>query len=172
MQYDASTPRTEITIQSQTFTLPQPFTAGHPLTEGEASQMNQLLAENVRNNFAGKIKAQADKPEAERKEFTQADLDAYVTEYEFGVRRAGNGEARLTPVEREARRIARDTISAKLKELGKKVDKDTMENLVSTLAAKDHVVKEAEKRVKATAKISLDELGLDLGGAEPQAAAA
>jgi hypothetical protein len=168
MQFDASTPRAEVTIQGQTFTLPTPFTAGHQLTEGEASQMNQLLAENVRNNFAGKMKAQADKPEAERKAFTQEDLDAYVAEYEFGVRKAGNGEARLTPVEREARRIAKSAIEAKLKERGAKVDKETMETLVAQLAVREDIVKEAEKRQRAVSKISIEELGLG----EPTAQAA
>jgi hypothetical protein len=170
MQFTDQTPRTEFTCQGIVFTCPQPYVPGpRELTEGEASTLNQTMVENVRNNFAGKLKANAEKPEAERKTFTQADVDAYVTEYEFGVRKAGSGEARLTPVEREARRIARDRITAVLKERNQKVDKDRMEVLVSELAAKPAVVKEAEKRVAAVGKISIEELGL---GDEPQEKAA
>lgn len=157
MQFDASTPRGEFTCQGQTFTIPLPYVAGHQLTEGEASQVNQLLTENVRNNFAGKQKARAEKGEPL---LTQDDLDAYVAEYEFGVRKAGSGEARLTPVEREARRISRDRITEALKAQGKKVEKETMEQLVSQLAAREDIVREAEKRVKAVSKISIEELGL------------
>jgi hypothetical protein len=111
------------------------------------------------------MKQRKEKGEAD---YTQEDLDAYIAEYEFGVRRAGSGEARLTPVEREARRIARDRISTALKSRNQKVDKEKMEELVTQLAARDSVLKEAEKRVKATEKISIEELGLDL----EQAAAA
>jgi len=158
MQFDASTPRAEITIQGATFSLPTPFVAGHAVTEGEASALNQLLAENMRNNIAGKIKVRAEKGEPE---FTQADVDAYVAEYEFGVRKVGTGEARLSPVEREANRIARDRIQAALKERNQKVDKEVLAELVTKLATREDIVREAEKRVKAIGKISIEELGLD-----------
>lgn len=160
MQFDTSTPRNSVTIQGAEFTIPAVFTPGHQLSEGEASQMNQLLAENVRNNFAGKMKARAEKGEPA---YTQEDLDAYVAEYEFGVRKAGTGEARLSPVEREARRIARDRISAALKSRNQKVEKEQMETLVSQLSVRPDIVKEAEKRIRAVEKISIEELGLDLG---------
>lgn len=159
MNFDQSTPRAELTIQGTEFTIPQPFVEGHSVTAGEASALNQLLAENTRNNFAGKMKIRAEKGEAP---YTQEDLDAYVAEYEFGVRRAGSGEARLSPVEREARRIARDRITTALKSRNQKVDKEKMEELVTQLASRESVIKEAEKRVRATEKISIEELGLDL----------
>jgi|SRR5215207_3210278 len=165
MQFDPSTPRAEVTIQGAVFALPTPFAAGHSLTEGEASAMNQLLAENVRNNVAGKMKARAEKGEVQ---ITQAEVDAYVAEYEFGIRKVGGGEARLTPVEREANRIARDRISAALKERNQKVEKEVMAELVAKLATREDILKEAEKRVKAVSKISIEELGLG----EPTAQAA
>lgn len=167
MNFSPETPRGEVTIAGTAFTIPLPFVAGHAVTEGEASALNQVLAENVRNNVAGKIKVRAEKGEPA---FTQADLDAYVSEYEFGIRKVGTGEARLTPIEREARRIARDRINAALKAKNVKVEKEAMENMVSQLAARQDIVKEAEKRVRAVEKISIEELGLDLG--EPQQAEA
>jgi hypothetical protein len=158
MQFSPETPRQNITIQGAQFTIPTPFTEGHVLTAGEASQMNQLLTENVRNNLSGKAKARAEKNEAA---LTQDEVDAYVSEYEFGERKAGSGEARLSPEEREARRIARERISAALKQKGVKVDKDNMEKMVTTLAAREDIIKEARKRVQATSKISIEELDLD-----------
>lgn len=170
MQFTDQTPRVEFTCQGSTFTIPQPYVPGpRELTEGEASTLNQIFVENVRNNFAGKQKARAEKNEAL---LGQSDLDAYMAEYEFGVRKAGSGEARLTPVEREARRIARDRVTARLKELNRKVEKETMETLVSQLAAKPEVIKEAEKRVKAVERISIEELGLDQLGLGDEKAAA
>jgi hypothetical protein len=166
MHVTAETPRAEVTIQGAVFTIPVPYAAGHTLTEGEASQLNQVLLENIRNNVAGKIKARAEKGEAT---VTQAEVDSYVESYEMGVRRQGTGEARLTPVEREARRIARDRISTALKARNQKVEKEQMEDLVSKLASREDIVREAQKRVKAVEKISIEELGL---GDEPQQAAA
>lgn len=110
--------------------------------------------------------------------FTQEQFDAYAAEYEFGARRSGGSEAKLSPVEREARRIARDRLDARLRELGKKIDKKSdegkanYETLIAQIAAKPEVLREAEKRVKAVDKISIEELGLDLSGATAQAQAA
>lgn len=166
MNITSETPRHEVTIQSQVFTIPAPYSEGHTLTSGEASALNQLLTENVRNNFAGKIKAQADKPENERQVFTQEDLDAYVAEYEFGVRRVGGGssEAKYSPEEREARKIAREKVTAALKARNIKINSvsaEKMEELVSAASQREEIVKEARRRVKAAGQISLEELGLD-----------
>ena len=42
----------EITIAGQVFSVPVRYAAGHVLTEGEASALNQTYHENLRNNFA------------------------------------------------------------------------------------------------------------------------
>lgn len=167
MNFNAETPRNEITIQGTVYTVPAPFVEAHPITAGEASALNQLLAENVRNNVAGKIKAEVAKAEEEKRDpvpFTQEEVDEYVADYEFGVRRAGGSrEASLPPEEREARRIAREMIGAKLKEKGltiKSVAPEKMEELVAQLATREDVKKEADRRVKQVGKISLE--GLEL----------
>jgi hypothetical protein len=179
MQFDTSTPRQDITIQGAIFSCPMPFHEGYPLKANEASAMNGLLAENLRNNVVGKFS----EGEGENRRFncTQEQFDEYASQYEFGARR-GSGEARLSPVEREARKIAREKVNEALKAKGKKLDlkteqgRETMEALVSQLAANPAIVKEAEKRVKATERISVEELGLDFSalsndtGAQQEAA--
>jgi hypothetical protein len=100
----------EITIQSKDFTVPHRYVAGDcTLTEGEAHALQQVYAENIRNNFAGQMKRAAE--ETPPRELGQTDLDAYVAGYEFGVRSGGGGVAR-NPVEAEERRL----IIAKLRE--------------------------------------------------------
>lgn len=175
MQFNTETPRNEVTIQAQVFTVPAVYNEGHTLNANEAGALNQLLVENVRNNFAGKMKAEAEKPEGERKTYTQEDLDAYVASYEFGVRRSGGGagESRLPPEEREARKIAREKVVEALKAKGIKVNSlsaEKMEEFVSKIAKTEDVVREANRRVKSAAKISLEEL--DLGGSDPVSEAA
>lgn len=167
MQFNQETPRNEITIQGQQFLVPAPFVEGYAVTAGEASALNQLLAENVRNNFAGKMKAAQAKAEetgGEVEIFSQENLDAYVAEYEFGVRRAGGSrEASFPPDVREARRIATDMIKTALKAKNltiKSVDPEKMEEMVSTLAGRDDVVKEAQRRLKQVEKISIEDLDL------------
>ena len=53
-----------ITIQGGQFQIPMPFSEGHTLNGPEASAMNQLFAENIRNNFAGKMKKAEEAKEA------------------------------------------------------------------------------------------------------------
>jgi hypothetical protein len=79
----------QITIQGQTFRVPIRYAAGHTLTEGEASALNQTLHENLRNNFARKVAegSEAGIPQ----ETLQQQLDDYANDYQFGVRTGGGG---------------------------------------------------------------------------------
>lgn len=129
---------TQITVQGKQFTAPQPYTAGHVLNEGEASALNQVLAENLRNNFASKMKNAAEAEGDAKKELTQEDFDAYAQSYKFGVR-AGGTRVVTDPVTREARKLAKAAIVAKIKSLGKNVkdySDDNIEELVAGLLEK------------------------------------
>lgn len=75
-----------------TFTIPQPFTSQHVagVTEvgaspdGVAQQLNQVLAENLSNNMAARVRAAVKNGEQLP---TQADMDALYDTYDFtGVR--------------------------------------------------------------------------------------
>lgn len=104
----------QITIAGHSFNVPVRYEEGHELTAGEASALNQTYHENIRNNFAKKVKdagATADLAAL------QAELDAYAEQYQFGVRAAGTGGVTRDPVMSEAMRIAvkqiKDLIKAK-----------------------------------------------------------
>lgn len=178
MQVTESTPRHPVTMAGIEFLVPAPFAAGHVMTEGEASQLNQVLAENVRNNLVGKTKKEVKEGQTPFT-ITQEAVDEYIANYEFGVRQGGTREASLSPEEREARKIAREKVTAALKAKGIKINSvpaEKMESLVAEVAKAEPVVKEAKRRVANSQKIALDELDIDLGSgsdeAEEQAAAA
>jgi hypothetical protein len=109
----------EITIQGQVFRVPIRYTAGHQLTDGEASALNQTLHENLRNNFAKKV---AEGVEANiPKETLQQQLDDYANDYQFGVRTGGGG-FRGDPVMTLAMNIAREMVRNAIKSKG--IDQD------------------------------------------------
>lgn len=109
-----------ITVNGTQFTCPAPYSAGHVIDDAEAGAFNQLFAENLRNNFARRMKAieehNKENPQDQKPQLGQADFDAYAAEYKFG----GAGARRVTvdPVEREARNLAEAAIRAALKANG------------------------------------------------------
>ena len=104
----------QITIQGSVFRVPIRYAAGHTLTEGEASALNQTLHENLRNNFAKKV---AEGTEAGIPlETLQQQLDDYANDYQFGVRTGGGGfrgDPVMTLAMNAAREIVRQAIKLK-----------------------------------------------------------
>lgn len=156
-----------ITIQGLNFDVTAPYGEGHQITEAEAKALNQVRAENIRNNFAKRIKDAKEKHGDELPQEVVQELTAAVAEYdasyEFTLANTGNGAARVTdPVEREALSLARGAIRAKAKESGKRIlpanhegevgendiTKERFDELVAELAAREDVQKLARKRVK------------------------
>lgn len=96
MKITDSTPSRTRTVLGETYSIPQPFTAEHfagaedlgVSAGGVAQQMNQVLAENIGNNVASRIR-NADKNGTPRP--TQADVDALVIAYDFTGARASTG---------------------------------------------------------------------------------
>lgn len=89
-----------------------PFVAGpFTLTEGQAHSLNQTRVENLRNNFAPKVKealnGSSELSDSQKAEL-QAKFDEYAAKYEFGVRQAGQGRTVVDPVEREMLKLAKD----------------------------------------------------------------
>lgn len=171
----------EITIAGKTFSVLQPYDAGHTLTEAEAKALNQVRAENIRNNMASKVKAAYEgtakegEPTAETIAKAVADYDS---SYEFTLASVGGGKRATDPIEIEALSIARsmfaDHVKAKLKATVKavkeKIGEDTYNAKIAEIAARDEVVKEAKRRVKArqaAAESALDGMDLDGIGAAP-----
>jgi hypothetical protein len=101
------TPRTSIMIAGETFNVPQPYKAGHVLTDNEAGSLNQTYAENVRNNMASKVKAHKEAGTFAADVF-QGTVDDYCDGYEFGQRTGGGRSG--DPVKTEAMAITRDLV--------------------------------------------------------------
>ena len=105
--------RVELTINSYPFTVMERYEEGHEITAGEASALNQTMRENIRNNLAKK------------EGLTQEQVDAYATEYQFGVRTPGTGRT-TDPVISEFMRLARQKIKDALKAAGKSADAEAI----------------------------------------------
>jgi len=172
---------TEISFSIQ---VPQPYAAGpHTLTEGEASALNQTVAENLSNNLRAKVlagrpaieagtnedgsKRKAEPARRYTQEEVQALADSYLTDYEIGVRRSGSGEPRITdPVEREARKIARQRAVDYVKENGGKPADFDMAPITDAIfqANKDLLMAEGAKIVEALKAASAGSSGLKVEG--------
>jgi hypothetical protein len=155
----------EVTIQGIVFAAPAPYDAGHEINEAEAKTLNQVLGENLRNNFAAKVKDLKDK--AEGGNLSEEEIDGlrtafaeYAAKYEFSGKR--QARAPLDPVAREASKIAKQTITTALTAKGLKVKdlkEGQMDDLVAQLLSKQPgIMEEARRRVSATQDIAADAL--------------
>lgn len=171
MNINPETPMHEITCAGITLSAPAPYAEGHTLTPNEAAVLNQTLAENLRNNFASKVKA-AQKAAIEAE--TEVDVGALVTEfgdyvasYEFGVRRTGGTRAPVDPVEKEALSIAIAKVKAALKAKGlaiKDVPAEQIRELATAAVEKHPQIREqAAKVVAMKAEMAAEALDLDIG---------
>lgn len=169
------TPYSELTIAGLTFSVPRPYKMGDVLTEGEASQLNQVFGENLRNNFAAKIRSKVDEyrkansiPEDQEvgadvldKDALDSEFEEYAEKYEFGVRQASSGpRAPADPVGREAQRIAWERIKVALKKKNFQLDSISKEQraklIADALARYPAIREEAERHVNISAEIALD----------------
>jgi len=172
MNIAEGTPRVARTIGGKTETgetrsvtvqVPQPYSAGaRELTEGEASALNQIVAENLSNNLRAQIVKGQQVGEGDAATFepyndttAQKLVDDYLAEYELGVRRTGTGERQVTdPVEREARKIAREKAKELIKSQGGKPSDYDLGPIVDAIfeANRDVLMKEGKRIVDAASK--------------------
>ncbi len=185
MNIDPNVARVTRSLAGIAFQMPAPYAAGHPLTEGEASQMNQVFAENVGNNLRKKVEAGVAVEGADAREFSpeelQALVDEYVATYEPGVRSRGEGRVAIDPVEREALKLAKEKAIAMLREAGHNPKDYDIEPIRDAIFEQNSeiLLKEAKRLIKARedAKGKGDMAGIDLasllrGKAQPEVAAA
>lgn len=176
MQITDETPVKNITVGDFSLAAPMPYAEGHTLTAGEASAMNQLFHENLRNNFGAKLKGLKERGETPTAEKAQEDFTAYAAEYEFGVRKAGGGAAAPSdPVEREALNLAKGIVRQALTSQGyklKDVGIETIERLAGDLLkSQPKILEEAQRRVDAAKSVGAAALaGLSLPVATEQTA--
>lgn len=152
----------ELTIQGYTFTAPAPYDEGHVLTANEAKALNQTYGENLRNNFAKNVTKAKEAGEVNI-EALRAEFAKYADEYEFAAKRQARGP--VDPVAREAQKIARNAISERLREMGKKASdlaEGKMDEMVAQLAARADFMESARKIVEARqgATLNLADIGI------------
>lgn len=159
----SDTPQTELTIASNTFKVYQPYAEGHALTANEAAALNQVFAENIRNNQAKTIKELAEAGTLDVAAF-QTSLDTYQTTYEFGKRRSGTGTVSSPkikdPVEARAMELARNAVKAKIKELGGKPSDYTGADIT---ARARKAIETNPKFLETAGRQIEDEKGIDVG---------
>lgn len=172
----ANVPASEtITIQGYEFSAPSPYSEGHVLNQNEAATLNQTFQENLRNNFAGRVKSakEADALGEGNEGYLPFNIDElrtefaeYASEYKFGVRRAGATTSRDPVMARAmvmARKIIKDAIKAQglnakdyadqIDELAENYLKGEGASLVDT--ARDTLAREQEAAKAAAASITL-----------------
>lgn len=178
----------QITIQKQVFTVSAPYAEGHTITEAEAAALNQTRAENIRNNMAKRVKeandavgqdAEGNQLPLDKKTFEalQAEVAEYDANYEFTMASVGGGRAPTDPVDVEARRIAKASITAQLRAQGRTLKsithtedgveieggRERLAAAIAKVAATDAVQKVAKKTVadrNAMASADLSSLNL------------
>lgn len=169
MNFNKETPVSAFTIQDKIFQIPRPFSEGHTCTAAEAGALNQTLAENVRNNMAARIKKAVEEGTFDQVSM-QSEIDQYVEEYEFGMRK---GRGPTDPVEREALNIAKDLVKDALRKSGHKladVDASDITRLAEQVVEENpDVTKEAERRVKERGKVGTVALNLEILGSGDEA---
>lgn len=177
----ASTPTGDIIVKGISFVYSTPYAAGHTLTEGEAHQLNQVRGENLRNNFASKVKAKLDEAEKEGRGLSdeetaslQAEFATYDSQYAFTGKRIARGPQ--DPVKAKARKMARETIEAALR--GKNIKPSDladgkMDELIDQyLDRNPQVMEQAKAQVEAVKAAASEALGgVDLDSLTAPAAA-
>ncbi len=164
-----------IKVEGLIFSAPMPYKAGHVLLENEAGALNQTFAENLRNNFAKRVKAVKEEAaknggslaeNVDAPEDLQTEFASYANDYSFGSRRtSSSGDASLPkdPILRQAHIMARELIRAHCKAKNIKVDAEQVNAMVPGLLAKrQDLMDEAKRRVEATSAVSLEDLGLEI----------
>lgn len=161
-------------IDGESFNVSQPYAEGHVCTAAEGKALNQTRSENIGNNLREIVKAakaKRDDPAApDATDFNGlAELVAkYDAEYNFSMGGGGSGTRKLDPIEREAKKIADETIRAHLAKTGRKIgttpEGDTDESWAEKIDAQreklmvsDAVVKLAKKRVAERQKVTDNE---------------
>ena len=163
------TDKKTMTVQGVSVEVTQPYAEGHTVTDAEAKALNQVRAENIGNNLRKAIKdmLEADGATTESvQKAAQAEVTKYDGEYQFTLASVGGGSAaRLDPLTKECRAIARNFIGMKLKEAGTsqkdylaKNGADSIKVKIIELADNEQIVAAAKKSLAERAKMSNVEL--------------
>ena len=158
-----------ITIQGVSATITAPYAEGHACTAAEASALNQVRAENIRNNKAKEVKELKEQFGEDEAALTAAVAEivaAYDEAYEFTLASVGGGRSSMSPIEKEARSIARELISGQLREKGitqkdylAQNGEDAIKEKIALFAQHEKIIAMATKAVaarEANSKVAAD----------------
>jgi len=157
-----------ITIQHAEWNVEPRYGVGHVLTENEASALNQTFFENIRNNWASRLKTASENGQT----LSQDDLDKYVAEYQFGVRSIVNREPK-DPIAAEERRLARAAVSEAIRAQGlrlKDVPDEQFDGFVDSI--NDGRFRAQAEQIVAAKKLAATPLNIDLSAFTAPAAEA
>lgn len=145
--------------------VPLPYSPGPTtLTTGEASSLNQVLAENIGNNLRvqiveGQRDAEGNITGPHDEASVQALVNSYIADYEMGVRKAGTGPRIVDPVEREARKLARTAAIGFVKSQGlRQKDVEMAPIIAQIFATNEKIFMTEAKKVVAAQNKSVDNI--------------
>lgn len=156
-----------ITIQGETFHAEPRYNEGDTLNANEAGALNQTFFENLRNNFANKVK-EAKEAGTFVLEELQKSFEEYTNRYQFGVRTGGGGGGtRRDPVLAEAISIALEKIKEAIKRAGANVSdydaKDLRVKAKELAERTPDIMELARERVKENQAVASDSLDAIMG---------
>lgn len=165
----------QIGVGELTFPVTSRFAAGHTITDAEASALNQLVRENLRNTFRPVVAKATAKAKEEGRSLSPEEIETLATAFSERERSYSFASARgprtpTDPVGREAHKIAKGIVLGALAR--QKVDVKTLpegklEELITGAIAKyPKITEEARNRVEA-AKAFAE--GILIGGDEATA---
>lgn len=149
----------QITIEGEIFECPDhpSLYVGATMTEGHVASLMQTRRENLRNNFAKKVKTAKENggvtPEV------HAAFAEYASKYEFGVRQPGAPRVTRDPVEKEAFKIMKSAVSSAYRaKYGLVIEKDELDAKVEELFEKhaDRYLKLAKAAIREREKVMAD----------------
>ena len=149
-----------IVIQGVSVEVAQPYTEGHAITAAEAKALNQVRAENIRNNMASKvkeIKGEAEELSQDQLSAIGAAVSAYDAEYVFSMASAGGGGRTTDPLEAEAKAIAKQLVSNAVRAKGLKLKdypKEAFDAKVAEVMELPDVQAAAKERLKKKSKLA------------------
>lgn len=158
--------KAKVTIQGIEFEFQPRYAAGQSLTlsEGEASAFNAILAENLRNNFAPRVRRYREEngigDDVELGSDDIAALAAAFAEYEssYIFRAQPTRKPILDPIEALASKLARESLAALLRKQGralKDCDEEWIEEKIATgLERNPYFREEAARRIEAARSVA------------------
>ena len=154
----------QITIAGVPFTLSAPYAAGQVMTDAEAAALNQVRAENIGNNCRKAIDDAKVAAEDGTKSVPESAMQLLLdlvhlkdTEYVFNMASARVAKAMMSPIEKEARVLAKAKLTEMLSDANKtakEYGKEACENKIEEIAHLEAVVKLATKNVHNRAALA------------------